>query len=686
MASRAPPPDTAERRLHELIVDSMQEAVVTVGLDHRVLSWSKGAERLYGWTSAEAVGEPIYALMGKELRPEAFGAVLQRLQAEGRGSETGERRRKDGSRLLAETNYVLVRNDAGAPSCVLGVSRDVTDAAGARTRALDQARLRGLDERINEVEFVVRLDGSLVHANDRAVETYGFTRDELLALNVRDLRAEWTRTEVATQMARATEAGIRFATEHLRKDGTTFPVEVSSRAFRVGGEIFLHSLVRDLTEPRCADRQRLLLAGLVESMAEGAVVSDVDLRVTGLAGRAEQVYGWPREEALGKRLTSDFTYEFPDGDRDAIRARLEAGLEARCHLRLLRRDGGWAELDVSTTPLRDEAGRLAGWLSVARDVGDALAARRALLESERRLALVLEGSRDGFWDWDVQSGQVQYSERWATMLGYRRDELEPHVRAWERLVHPEDLERVQRAVQALLDGQVEHYECEHRVRRKDGTWGWILDRGKVVERSAEGRPVRAAGTHTDITARKEAQARLAASEERLARVLEGSEEGYFELLPATRAAMFSASMLRIIGEGAGDLPQTMDAWDARVHPDDRPKLDATAAALLGGSRDRFDLEYRVRARDGAWRWVSVRARTMPRTADAEPLRVAGTVRDITEVRTLSGLLPICMYCKKIRDDQGYWERIEKYIVEHSQAEFTHGLCPECDARLRQEES
>jgi PAS domain S-box-containing protein len=119
-----------------------------------------------------------------------------------------------------------------------------------------------------------------------------------------------------------------------------------------------------------------------------------------------------------------------------------------------------------------------------------------------RLALLLEASNDGFWDWDVQTGEVFFGGRWGAMLGYSPDELEPHVRTWERLVHPDDLPWVSEVLRAHLEGRTDHYQAEHRLLAKDGSWRWILDRGRVVERDADGRPLRACGAHVDVTERK----------------------------------------------------------------------------------------------------------------------------------------------------------------------------------------
>jgi len=130
------------------------------------------------------------------------------------------------------------------------------------------------------------------------------------------------------------------------------------------------------------------------------------------------------------------------------------------------------------------------------------AAVEALGVSEERLKLALEGSNDGLWDWNVVTGDMYFSPRWQTMLGYRPGEVEGHARNRERMIHPDDKSAVMSVLREHLKGRTATYETEHRVRTRSGEWMWILDRGKVVERDGSGRPLRTVGTITDIGERK----------------------------------------------------------------------------------------------------------------------------------------------------------------------------------------
>lgn len=128
---------------------------------------------------------------------------------------------------------------------------------------------------------------------------------------------------------------------------------------------------------------------------------------------------------------------------------------------------------------------------------------KALTDSEFRWKFAIEGTGDGLWDWDIPSGTVYFSKTWKQMLGYDENDISNSLSEWERLIHPEDLAKTLVSVQDHLDGKTSAYSTEHRLLCKDGTYKWILDRGLVVSRDDQGKPLRAIGTHNDITERKQ---------------------------------------------------------------------------------------------------------------------------------------------------------------------------------------
>ncbi len=150
-----------------------------------------------------------------------------------------------------------------------------------------------------------------------------------------------------------------------------------------------------------------------------------------------------------------------------------------------------------------------------------------LRTSEQRWKFALEGAGDGVWDWDIAANKVSYSTRWYEIQGFENNSMPPEAEAWEKLVHPEDLPVVRRALQAHFLGETPNFRCEHRVRCADGKYKWILGRGMVVSRDIDGNPLRAIGTHSDITQIKQANEAIVISEQKLSKIFKNSPVGIF---------------------------------------------------------------------------------------------------------------------------------------------------------------
>ncbi len=177
--------------------------------------------------------------------------------------------------------------------------------------------------------------------------------------------------------------------------------------------------------------------------------------------------------------------------------------------RMRHRNGHWHWLYAREVVFRRTSdGQPQQILGIVHDVTEQKQAEEALRESEQRLQLALEGSDLGVWDWNVQTGEVFFNERWATMLGYQLDEIAPNVSSWETLMHPDDVPPVMETLQRHLNGESPVYISEHRLRTKSGDWKWVQDYGRLMERAHDGTPVRMSGTHRDIDAQKGYEAEL----------------------------------------------------------------------------------------------------------------------------------------------------------------------------------
>ena len=183
--------------------------------------------------------------------------------------------------------------------------------------------------------------------------------------------------------------------------------------------------------------------------------------------------------------------------------------------RLRHKDGHYIHVLSRGFPVRREPGgpvvRIVG---THLDITERKRTEAALRESQERLTLAFAGAREGVWDWNIETNAVVYSPRWKQMLGYAEDEIEPHISAWERLVHPDDRPRADEANDSVARGEPT-YEAEFRLRHKDGRYVHVLSRGFPVRREPGGPVVRIVGTHFDLTERKQAEELLRRSHEEL---------------------------------------------------------------------------------------------------------------------------------------------------------------------------
>lgn len=351
-----------------------------------------------------------------------------------------------------------------------------------------------------------------------------------------------------------------------------------------------------------------------------------------------EMLGYDRAELLTRGFP-DITYpEDLAADLDQVHAALTGQIDSyRMEKRYVRRDGRvfWALLAVSL--VRDlETGAPRFFVSQIEDIDARKIAETRLAEAESRWAFALESARQGVWDRDLAAGRTFYSPTWKTMLGLAPDAPLDGEASWIALIHPDDRDRVLSIDRACLAGETELFEAEFRMRHADGRWVWIMDRGRVIARDADGRPLRMIGTHTDITTLRTQEAEIRTLAERMELAVEAGDIGIWDFDIAADRVTWDARMFAHYGIAPGAFDGTRVAWHARIHPDDLDRVVTGMRAAMA-SLTRFDTEMRIRRGDGEIRHMRLMAHVVP-GPDGRAERVVGVNWDITATHDLTEAL------------------------------------------------
>ncbi len=318
-------------------------------------------------------------------------------------------------------------------------------------------------------------------------------------------------------------------------------------------------------------------------------VADTGGRFLRLNPEWENVLGYSLEELEGRRFL-DFVHPDDMESTLATMSTLQAQEQVRnFENRYLCKDGSYRWIEWRSHPQGDLI------YAVARDVTERKRAEEALAVERQRLAHILEGTDVGTWEWNVQTGEVVFNERWAEIIGYTLEELAPvSLETWIRFAHPGDLEVSNGLLEKHFSKELPYYACEARMRHKDGSWVWVLDRGKVATWTDDGKPLIMSGTHQDVTQRKLAEERLRERETNFRTFFETIDDLVVVATPEGRILFANSAFWQKLGYKAEDFAD-MHLLD--IHPPDRrAEAEEIFAAMLRGEREICPLP--VQAKDG----------------------------------------------------------------------------------------
>ncbi|MFH1913771.1 MAG: PAS domain S-box protein [Pseudomonadota bacterium] len=380
--------------------------------------------------------------------------------------------------------------------------------AGLAGELRDDACYRQMIDGLPQIIYEADISGRLVYANTFALKNFGFDAADLArGLFLHQILHPDSVDKAREGIARTLRGTGSNGEEYLamRRDGSTFPIRVYSQGVFEGGRATgVRGVVIDVTETKRAAASLLLseqyYRTLFEHTGSAMIIFGADAVIRRCNSQFEALVGWPVAEVVGKKPWDIFVA--PEDlervlDYNRRRRLGDATVPGDYEITILTRRGGRRRVHLFVQAIPDTEDIVCSLI----DITDRTRMERALRESEQRYALVVRGSNDGIWDWDLGTGRVFYSARYKAILGYTGHEFPDTLDSWRNAVHPDDLAHVLAANTACVEGRTDQFEAEFRMRHKDGSYRWILGRGASA-RDDSGRIFRLAGTHADITRRK----------------------------------------------------------------------------------------------------------------------------------------------------------------------------------------
>jgi len=414
------------------------------------------------------------------------------------------------------------RDNAGKPLRVTGINRDITYRKCAEEALREsEEKFRGLSQS-SPVAILLYQGDFWIYANPAAESMSGYSLRELLTMRYWDFIHPEYRELIrgnGEKRQRGDAIAPHYEAKIIARDGAEKWIDISGSTTMVGGKPAGIVSFLDITQRKAAEKALMeseeQVRLLLNSTAEAIYGIDLAGRCTFANPACLRMLGYSgMEQVLGKNMHYLIHHSFPNGEPMPIEScRIFQAFRGgeRVHVDdedLWRADGSSFPVEYWSYP-QMVGGKIAGAVVTFIDITERKRAEELLAEEKRRLSFILEGTNVGTWEWNVLTGETVFNERWSEIIGYSLEELAPlSIDTWTRFVHPDDLKLSNQLLEQHFSGEMPYYECEARMRHKNGAWVWVLDRGKVVVWSDEGKPLLMSGTHQEITQRKLAEEQI----------------------------------------------------------------------------------------------------------------------------------------------------------------------------------
>jgi PAS domain S-box-containing protein len=367
-----------------------------------------------------------------------------------------------------------------------------------------ESNFRAFFESMTDMILAVSPDGRLLFTNAAVSKTLGFSPEELAGMRVLDLHPADRRQE-AGEIFGAMLRGERESCPLplSRKDGELVPASTHIWFGRWNRASCIFGISKNLTiEQESQQRFEHLFR---HNPALMAISTIPERRFYDVNDAFLESLGYSKDDIIGKTTREIGLFQHYERQSELADKLTAEGQIAGFELKVLRKDGSVLDGLFSGEVISSQGQHY--FLTVMIDITERRRAEEELRKSHWRLENIIEGTQVGTWEWNVQTGETVFNMTWAQIVGYTLDELAPiSIQTWMKLVHPEDMKRLSEMLERHFAREIPFYNIECRMRHKDGRWVWIQDCGRVITRTADGKPLMMFGSHTDITKRKQSEA------------------------------------------------------------------------------------------------------------------------------------------------------------------------------------
>ncbi|HKL86786.1 MAG TPA: PAS domain S-box protein [Treponemataceae bacterium] len=371
-----------------------------------------------------------------------------------------------------------------------------------------EKNFKALFDTIDDILLIGTMQGGILFCNEAGSKKLGYTIEELRRLAILDMHPEDKREEAAVVLGEMMRGERNYCPlELLRKNGQRFPVETRIWFGTWDGQECIFGLSKDLSSEQEALQK---FTKLFENNPALMVISSMtDRKITEVNKSFLKKTGYSMAEVIGKTSADLGIFVHPDKLQEAMSTLKRKGTLQDVEIDVKRKDGSVLHSLLSGEIIDTQGEKF--YLTVMVDITEQKRLHKILDDQKLRLTNIIEGTRLGTWEWNVKTGALICNERWAQILGYTLQELEPvSIETWRGLLHPEGLKNCDILLKNHIKNKSDFYEFEEKMKHKDGHWVWVHGRGKLIEWDVQGNPLMMFGTHADISEKKEMEEKIIA--------------------------------------------------------------------------------------------------------------------------------------------------------------------------------